>query len=988
MLETDIQRIWPEWQIVKPRIGKGSFGEVYKAVRTEEGITSYAAIKVLSIPQETGDETLIGFDENKTRSYYERVKNNCVREIELMVSLRSHANIVRIEDYKVVPRSNGEIGWNIFIRMELLTTLQQNHPLMDGQSAMEADIVKLGRDMCEALRECESRHILHRDIKPENIFVNEYGYYKLGDFGIARNMENDATVGSLKGTPNYMAPEVYHGRAYDNRADIYSLGIVMYKMLNKNRLPFITSADMSLDPEERVRALDRRRNGEPLPPPCDASPEMAGLILKACAFNPDERFRNASEMANALMRMGSGAAAIPVPGPTKPIKKKKAPNKDKKPLPKAAIGAAAAAVLAIAAGVLIWGMQTKSVSVSSVPQKTEYFLGETLAQDGLTLSAVNNFGSEKQITEGFKIENPVMSAAGTHEVQGSYKGKTFSFPVQVVRAEIVGIKVQTEPEKTEYFVGEKVDASGLSITVQYSDGSEETLKTGFTCEEKTLEKAGKSDVEVTYSDMTASFAVTAKKDTVTGVTLKTAPGKTEYYEGDELSLEGLVLEASYLSGRTESVKEGFSSSVKTLSKTGSQKITVSYEGKSTTFQVTVKENALLKIGVRNHPTKREYQIGETLDASGLTLTAAYSNGATEEITSGFTCEKMTFKEAGSQRVSVTYDGKKTSFSVTVLDERVSSIAIATTPTRRWYYVSNALETAGMTLKITYVSGKTEIIDSDFTVSPSVLTQVGQQTVTVTYGGASAAFNVTVYASPVNLLWLTTNPTKMTYTVGERLNTAGLSLTAKHLDGTTSVIQQGFTCSPETFTTAGTQTVTVTYGGKSVSFNVTVKAGTTAPAAVTVTDIMVKTKPKKTTYTAGEKLSSNGLTLTATYSDGTKKTITSGFTCSPVVLSEAGTQMITVMYQGQKTLFYVTVKEAKTVTKLTVKTYPTKTIYRRSETLDTSGMEVTVTYSDGTTELITSGFTCSPMKLSNLYGQEKITVSYGGKTTTFSILIVG
>jgi len=983
MLETDIQRIWPEWQIVKPRIGKGSFAEVYKAVRTEEGITSYAAIKVLSIPKETGDETMIGFDENQTRSYYERVKNNCVREIELMVSLRSHSNVVHIEDYKVIPRSNGEIGWNIYIRMELLTTLQQNHPLKDGQSAKEADIIKLGREMCEVLRECETRHILHRDIKPENIFVNEYGVYKLGDFGIARNMANDATVGSLKGTPNYMAPEVYHGRAYDNRADLYSLGIVMYKMLNKNRLPFITSADMSSDPDERVRALERRRNGEALPPPCDASLEMSKIILKACAFNPDDRFRNASEMENALMRIESDAKAVPVPKHVKPVKAKKRSDAVPKLLPKAAIGAAMAAVLTIVVGVLIWGMQTKSVSILSLPQKIEYFLGETLTEEGLILSAVNNFGKEKQITEGFQIENPVMSAAGLHEVQGHYKGTPFSFSVRVVRAEIVGIKVETEPKKNEYFVGEKVDASGLSLTVQYSDGSEETLKSGFTCEEKTLEIAGKYDVEVTYSGMTTSFAVTVKKDTIAGVALKTTPEKTEYYEGDELSLAGLVLEVTYLSGRTESVKEGFTSSVKTLNKTGSQKITVSYEGKSTTFQVTVKENVLLKIGVRTHPTKRDYQIGETLDASGLTLTAAYSNGTTKEITSGFSCEKMTFKEAGSHRVSVTYDGKKTSFSVTVLDERVSSIAIVTAPTRRWYYVSNALETAGMTLKITYMSGKTKIIDSDFTVSPSVFSTVGQQTVTVTYGGAAAAFNVTVYASPVNLLWLTTTPTKMTYSVGERLNTAGLSLTAKYLDGTTSVIQQGFTCFPETFTTAGTQTVTVTYGGKTVSFNVTVKGG--ASTTGTVTDITVKTKLKKTTYLVGEKLNYNGLTLTATYLDGTKKTITSGFTCSPAVLSKAGTQMITVMYQGQKTLFYVTVKE---VTKLTVKTYPTKTIYRRSETLDTSGMQVTVTYSDGTTETLTSGFTCSPMNLSSLYGQEKITVSYGGKTTTFSILVVG
>ena len=300
-----LKQIWPEWQIEGKPLGKGSFGVVYKAVRRDHNVESYAAIKVISIPGAPSEVASLrseGLDENATRTYLQGIVNDFVSEIQLMESLKGVQNIVSVEDYKVVEKTN-EIGWDIYIRMELLTSF--NTYICD-KKLTEEEIIRLGCDICTALEICAKRNIIHRDIKPENIFINDFGYFKLGDFGIARKMENMTGGLSQKGTFNYMAPEVANSSVYDARVDIYSLGIVLYRLLNGNRLPFLDTEKQLLNPNERRNAVDRRIRGEELRAPCEASPAMADLILRACAFDPDMRFASATEMKQALMSVANG----------------------------------------------------------------------------------------------------------------------------------------------------------------------------------------------------------------------------------------------------------------------------------------------------------------------------------------------------------------------------------------------------------------------------------------------------------------------------------------------------------------------------------------------------------------------------------------------------------------------------------------------------------------------------------------------------------
>ena len=298
--------VWPEWEVVR-EIGRGSFGTVYEAVRREYGIESRAAIKCISIPAEDDDPERYrreGLDETAIRETYRRIAEDVIREIEFMQSVKDSPNIVGIEDYKVVGKKDSP-GWDIFIRMELLTPLTEW--LCDRETS-EADAVRLGTDLCRALETCDRMQIIHRDIKPENIFISSLGTFKLGDFGISRKLES-MTYGLTRiGTANYMAPEIYREEAYDRRADQYSLGLVLYWMLNGRRLPFLPDKQI-LSPADRNDAFRKRIRGEVLPPPRDASARMTAVIRKACAPKPEERYPTPAAFREALEKVDGGKAA-------------------------------------------------------------------------------------------------------------------------------------------------------------------------------------------------------------------------------------------------------------------------------------------------------------------------------------------------------------------------------------------------------------------------------------------------------------------------------------------------------------------------------------------------------------------------------------------------------------------------------------------------------------------------------------------------------
>ena len=293
-----IQKVWTDWKVTG-KIGEGSFGQVFRARKERFGVTQEAAIKVVRIP---GDDVELkrvqsgyGLNEQELKEYFYPEVEKLKKEIVLMQELGEDSHIVRILDFEIIDAPDAIVGWYILIRMELLECLENYIKRAD---ITVADVVAVGENVLTSLEVCEERNIIHRDIKPANLFRSDKGVYKLGDFGIARDMR--AGMGSLshKGTENYMAPEVYLGKNYTSNIDIYSLGIVLYRLLNKNRLPFMDEEKLTAGSIER--AFQKRNTGEELPKPVESPDTLYEIIKKMCAYNPDERFQTAFEVKKAL----------------------------------------------------------------------------------------------------------------------------------------------------------------------------------------------------------------------------------------------------------------------------------------------------------------------------------------------------------------------------------------------------------------------------------------------------------------------------------------------------------------------------------------------------------------------------------------------------------------------------------------------------------------------------------------------------------------
>ena len=321
-INEELSGIWPGWTAVK-LLGRGAFGAVYEIHREETSGRSAAdaeedqstttrpknadlfeksALKVLRIPEDDIEIVQLraqGVSREKTEAFYEKYIVDVEDEIFIMQKLVGNSHLVSYEDYSIRKREE-EIGWDVYIRMELLTGLPE---YMKNNLLTEQKVLKLGMDISQGLRDCHQKGIIHRDIKPQNIFVNEAGDFKLGDFGVSRDALGGMGALSFKGTLAYMAPEVYKMVSTDERSDIYSLGMVLYQCLNDNRLPFVPEQFTSEDLET---SRHRRFNGEQILAPAHGSEDFKRVVLTAIASDPEDRYQTADELYHALLDVSRG----------------------------------------------------------------------------------------------------------------------------------------------------------------------------------------------------------------------------------------------------------------------------------------------------------------------------------------------------------------------------------------------------------------------------------------------------------------------------------------------------------------------------------------------------------------------------------------------------------------------------------------------------------------------------------------------------------
>ncbi len=320
---SDQSRILQEWEPVS-YLDKGTFSRIFLVQKRSDNNVK-AALKFVPNPEETdcapeGSEQDLFFLSRFMASQ---------KEAEIMRKFRGKPNVVQ---YIGTPefltrRFRNSAGVEVIQYAVLICMpLYADHKRWLPEIANDREKrIRLGMDIARSLESFEAVGVYHRDIKPGNIMRDSNGSFLLGDIGEAKP-ESEQTTYGYHGTPPYMAPEVRElemqlrkKQRSDHRSDIYSLGIVLYRLFNKQQFPYLTSegtltheATVSYDKFKQKTGTDSeyltasqkanilRYGGGKLPKPAEADDDLGKVILRACAYNIKERYQNATELYEDL----------------------------------------------------------------------------------------------------------------------------------------------------------------------------------------------------------------------------------------------------------------------------------------------------------------------------------------------------------------------------------------------------------------------------------------------------------------------------------------------------------------------------------------------------------------------------------------------------------------------------------------------------------------------------------------------------------------
>mgnify|MGYP002550966626 CR=1 FL=1 len=286
------------------RIGAGGFGDVYKVERNNIIGNVTRALKVITLPRDNEYIEILnsmGGDREKADTYFHKELDRVVNEIRVFSMISEKDNHHIVSYYESDVEKVGEYKYNIYILMEFLTPIDK---WMQNNNITVENALDIGIGVADALDICHKNGIIHRDIKLSNIFVSKDGVFKIGDFGVSKNINNATMAKTIKGTPNYIAPEVYIGKnKYDSSVDNYSLGILLY-YFNKLRFPYYPNFPNEYTQEDSDKAFYKRMNYEKLEAPVCAPLSVANIIKKAISERT-KRYSSAKDLSKDLLEAKS-----------------------------------------------------------------------------------------------------------------------------------------------------------------------------------------------------------------------------------------------------------------------------------------------------------------------------------------------------------------------------------------------------------------------------------------------------------------------------------------------------------------------------------------------------------------------------------------------------------------------------------------------------------------------------------------------------------
>ncbi len=639
--------------------------------------------------------------------------------------------------------------------------------------------------------------------------------------------------------------------------------------------------------------------------------------------------------------------------------------------------------------VVITEKQISSIEITSLPDKLIYLEGKddldvsggeiTLYYDNDTYEVIN---IEVSMISGF--DNTVV---GNQTLTVNYNGFSDTYSVEIDEKTPISISVTKLPDKLTYLEGkDSLDVTGGEITLYYNNDTFDVIAmtdemvSGF---DNTV--VGNLTLTISYGGFSTPLMVDIAAKSIASIEVTKTPDKVYFLEGkDALDVSGGEITVYYNNGTSqvmsieESMVSGFDNTI-----VGNQTLTVSFGGCSDTYSVEIVAKTLISISVTKLPNKLVYLEGkDSLDVTGGQITLYYDNNTseviaiTDKMVSGFDVNIL-----GQQEITVTYGKFSDTFSVEVSAKQIVSVSVSKLPEKLTYLEGkDALNVAGGEITVYYDNNTSDIVlITDGMVKGFDNAVVGKQTLTVTYSGFDATFEIEIEAKSLSSVKVTKLPEKLTYLEAkDALDVSGGQITLYYNNDTSEVIDiEESMVSGFNNTVVGVKTLTVSYGGFSDTYNIEI-------AAKALAGIKITKMPDKVSFLeAKDKLDVSGGEITVFYNNDTKEVISitesmvSGFDNTVV-----GSRTLTVSFGGFSDTYSVQII-AKTLVSISIVSPPHKTVYNAGEEFDTSGLIVTAYYDNDTTENVTdyqiSGYT-------DTVGIKTITVSYNGKTDSFNVTV--
>ena len=253
-------------------------------------------VKVISVPesQKQVDALLLSgafTDDNAVMSYYKSIADGIVEEISVLQKLSQLEGYAPIEAYQVVPKETSQ-GYDIYLLSAYRNTL---HNYLRKTQLNDHIALNLGLDLCAALSVARRMGYMYVDLKPANIYLNDALEFSIGDIGFVSINSLLYTSLPERYRSEYTPPEIFDAYSSLNKTiDTYAVGLILYRAFNNGQLP--------------------QRSEEAISAPANADVELAEIILKACAVNPDERWQDPVDMGQALVTymQNKGIYSIPI----------------------------------------------------------------------------------------------------------------------------------------------------------------------------------------------------------------------------------------------------------------------------------------------------------------------------------------------------------------------------------------------------------------------------------------------------------------------------------------------------------------------------------------------------------------------------------------------------------------------------------------------------------------------------------------------------